>query len=1231
MSHDQISSAVRGTTATDMLSMAESERILHSLGPIGFRSSVTRIPVPRPFWVLALVVALCVSTQAGLCVGSFAYRLKIYEGDELVLGDYGIVYWGGSGDYPGRVYIRQGPIYLAGWPLDTPRYSLSDDGRILFNISCISEGYSSLMKLRYVVLLVEADWDVGRILTAERYDLSSAGGRVSFDLGLANPSASSFRFDVCASSPTGQVDTKVFIGDVEAVGAWHASPRATTSLRVDATPSKNASSGTYTVLLNIAGELDGPAGPYSHISSLSVQLGLNLHLDRQPAVEPLVLVPYPEMTVEAGETVTFMARLKNTVGERTRFSVQIIPPQGLATSMSVVIGGVAASVVVLEPGEEKDMALSIETSPLIPAGIYGVSVQVSYDGAQLRRDLIVNVTAEIPLYDVEIHPASIRMKADAGQAVYILFSITNRGKLADTYAMSLDTPEGWRYALTLLDGDSAESITLEPRETTGIDLVITPMVGFIGKRSIVARLQGRGGSRDLPIELEISAPDPPTLSVRYPERTVRPGETVRYDLELSNPGPDNVECRLELGLEAPDAIPAEIEWFIDGNPTTRFLVEGRQTVGISVVVHVHANARPQRQSVLVKVSYFSLWLGEGEAGSELVFEIQDAGKEEVGLTTAHPTMTVEAGQRAEFEARLSNMLQNATVFRVGFDAPSGLAVDPVLTVDGRRTDTVILEPGSEAVLRLVVDTPPQIHPGSYEVGLDVWWGSGGSSEKKELTLVLVVLGREPVYDIQVGLAVPRFVVQAGQQACCLFSLYNSGKLGDDYELLLEGPDGWEYSFTIGAGGGTSVRVVHLSPGEKKDVSVCVATSVLDSGSHRLVFEVRGVVGGASCAVPFAIDVEPPEPPRLASSYPDRLAEAGDSIKFQVDVLNPGREPVHFWLNLASDPPIPGTYEVTVDGHRVTHFVVGGGGRSVAEISVDIFTNATPGVYVLNLSGRYSYGDKEAASSQTSFVLLSILVEPITPQYSVQAFAKNPFQTGRAGEQVEFSLKVTNTGKARDTYSLSTNVSSDWMAVFVVDSSPVLSVQLEPGESAEPVLILASPRTAAGRVVVKVRVGSLASGQEETFLVNLAVGATPELDLVLGSLYLDARGGEQTSVGVSVRNRGNTRITNIQLVVDSPTDWVFDYFPLTITELGPGEDRNVTLTFKPPRTAPKGDYSMRIGARSDQVSTEPASLYVSVSRAPGVRGGYVLYVVAAFGIVALVIIFRKRLRQRGEAL
>ena len=1229
MSHNHAISAARGTTATKASFVAGSERILHSPNPTCFRTSVIHIRVPRSFWVLALLVSLGVCTQAGLCAGSFAYRLKIYEGDELALGDYGILYWGGAGDYPGRVYIRQGPIYLAGWSLDTPRYSLSDDGRVLFNISCISEGYSSLMKLRYAVLLVEADWDIGQILTAERYDLSSAGERVSFDLRLANPSASSFRFDVSASSSTSQVDTRVFIGGAEAVGPWHAGPRATTSLRVDAAPNKNASSGIYMVLLNIVGELDEPAGPYSHISNLSVQLGLNLHLDRPPPTEPALLVPYPEMTVEAGETVTFMARLKNAVGERTRFSVQIIPPQGLATSTSVAIGGVATSVVVLEPGEEADMVFSIETSPLIPAGIYEVSVQVSYDGAQLRRDLIVNVTAEIPLYDVDICPASVHMKAQAGQAVHILFSIANRGKLADTYTMSLDTPEGWRYTLTLPDGNIAESISLEPGETTDIDLVISPMVGFIGRRSMVARLQGRGGSKSLPIELEISAPDPPSLSVQYPERRVRPGETAQYDLEFSNPGPDSVDCKLEL--EEPDSFPADIEWSIDGNPTTDFLVKGRQTVGVSVVVHVHANAPSQRQSVLVKVSYFSLWLGEGDAQSELALEIQDAKKEEVGLTTAYPTMTVEAGQRAEFEARLSNMLQDITVFRVGFDAPSGLAVDVVLTVDGRRTDTVILEPGNDAVLRLVVDTPPQIHPGSYEVKFEAWWGSGGSSQKKELILVLVVLGREPVYEIQVGLAVPYLVVQAGQQACCLFSLYNSGKLEDDYELLLEGPEKWEYRFTIGADVGTSVRVVHLSPCEKKDVSVCVTTSALDPGSHRLLFQVHGVAGGASCSVPFVIDVEPPEPPRLASSYPDVIAEPGDSIQFQVDVLNLGQNSVDFWLNLVCDPPVPGSYEIAVDGHRVTHFVVGGGGRSVVEISVDIFGNATPGVYVLNLSGRYSYEDKEATSSQTTFVPLSILVEQMAPQYSLKAFAKNPFQTGTAGEQVEFSLKVTNTGKARDTYSLSTNVSSDWMAEFVVDGSPVLSVQLEAGESVEPVLMLASPRTAAGPIAVEVRVGSLASGQEETFLVNLAVEATPELDLVLGSLYLDARGGEQTSVEVSVRNQGNTRITNIQLVVDSPADWVFDYFPLTITELGPGEDRNVTLTFKPPQTAPGGDYSMRIGARSDQMSTEPATLYVSVSRARGVGGGYIPYVVAALGIVALVIIFRKRLRQRAEAL
>lgn len=1108
---------------------------------------------------------------------------------------------------------------MESWLLNSTQHSLSQDGQTIFNLTLLMEGYDDLVCQRYALLLVEAEWDVAQFLTVQWYDLPTSGEPVTFDLGLSNPSCEPLEFWFKASSTMDEVDMGVHVGGIEVVGPWHAEPKAATSVKVKATPSKEAPSGIYELTLNISAGLDAPVtGSTSHICGLAAELDMYLHLTTEPE-EPTISTTYTEKSVEAGETVEFEAKLTNELEERTRFSAEMILPEGLAEDADIVMGGLPTSVMWFDSRGQTTIRIIIETSPKVPAGRYEVSLLVTCDDANLRQNFYLDVTDEIPPYQAEIEPSTTKLIVDAGQEVHYQFSIINTGKLEDTYVFSLNAPEDWSYTFALTRGSSVESVTLEPGQREDMVVTITPLTGFTGKQSLVLRAEsGEWTSEDILIEFEITAPDPPSLSVLYPERIAAPGETVRYDLEFSNPGPDGIECYLDL--EVPNGLPAEVDWSVDGNKGSHLFVEGGRSVKISVTVHVDADAPAQRQTVQVRVSYSSVWLGEGDIHSELILEIQSTD-EYVELTSTYSTMYVEAGQKIEFESRLTNMLLDTTTFKIDLDVQDGLIDDSTLTINGKQTDTVTLESGKEATIRLMLTTLPEADPGIHNVLLTAIWGVEGSSANRDLALILVILDQEPLYDVQVDVDVPYILVQAGQQASYVSSLSNTGKLEDEYTLVLTVPDGWEYSFKIGGGASaTSGKVLSLSPGEKKDISIYVIPTSDASGTHQLDFSVSGASDKADSSVGLMMDVEPSEPPRLSSYYLDKVVETGESLQFDVDLVNPSTQTAEFWLELESNPPLPGTFEITVGGQKATHFILEGSQTSKIRITIDTLTNATIGTYDLNLIGKYIFEGEEADESGMVSIHLVMFLEETIMEYSLEAFADYPSQTIVAGDQAKFSLTLSNEGKIEDTYALGTNASASWSAGFSVGSSVVRTIQLEAGQTEKPVLTLASPLTETGDVAVEVQIESQATGKVWTFPVYLTLETSPDLEIVVGNLYLETKAGEETSVEIDVRNPGNTAITNVQLQIDSPEEWGVEYSPLKITEIAPGGRETITMSLTSPSTTPRGDYSVSIDAQSDQIETEEITLRVSVER--GEEMGYLSLIIIVIVFGGLIYFFRR---------
>jgi uncharacterized membrane protein len=185
---------------------------------------------------------------------------------------------------------------------------------------------------------------------------------------------------------------------------------------------------------------------------------------------------------------------------------------------------------------------------------------------------------------------------------------------------------------------------------------------------------------------------------------------------------------------------------------------------------------------------------------------------------------------------------------------------------------------------------------------------------------------------------------------------------------------------------------------------------------------------------------------------------------------------------------------------------------------------------------------------------------------------------------------------------------------------VRTIQLEPGASAKPTLTLTSPLTETGDVSIAILIESQSTGEIDTIPVQLIMEPSPDLEIVLENLYLESKAGQETALEIDVRNPGNTVLTNVQLLVDAPEEWGAEYSPLKITEMSPGGRETITLLLTSPSTTPRGDYSVSVGAQSDQVETEDITLRVSVKR--GGTTGYASLLVIFMVFAGLIYFFRR---------
>lgn len=212
-----------------------------------------------------------------------------------------------------------------------------------------------------------------------------------------------------------------------------------------------------------------------------------------------------------------------------------------------------------------------------------------------------------------------------------------------------------------------------------------------------------------------------------------------------------------------------------------------------------------------------------------------------------------------------------------------------------------------------------------------------------------------------------------------------------------------------------------------------------------------------------------------------------------------------------------------------------------------------------------------------------------PDYNVSLTANTTARTGSPGENVTFTLTLTNTGTQSDTFTISRSTLPGW----TTGVSPAPAT-LGAGQAGTLTAWMVVPSNASDGDVATLTVTATSQGNASrnasVALTTTVSNAVPVYDVALSISPASKVGGPGTSVNfqLTATNRGNQPDT-VDLTVQAVAGWQLSAAPTPAT-LAAGESASATLTVQIPAGAQDGQsVEARVTATSRGNSSKAANV------------------------------------------
>jgi len=353
--------------------------------------------------------------------------------------------------------------------------------------------------------------------------------------------------------------------------------------------------------------------------------------------------------------------------------------------------------------------------------------------------------------------------------------------------------------------------------------------------------------------------------------------------------------------------------------------------------------------------------------------------------------------------------------------------------------------------------------------------------------------------------------------------------------------------------------------------------------------------------------QPDDSVNLYTPYTKISVPPGESVDYNIDVINKGKELKNVDISVAG---MPGGWNYVLKSGEWTirQLSILPGERKSLSLKVEIPLKVNKGNYQFKvIAGGFD-------------------TLPLVVNISEQGTFKTEFTTGQSNMEgysnsnFTFSAVLKNRTADKQLYALMADAPRGWNVTFKANNQQVTSVNSE-ANSTTPVIIEVKPpeKVEAGKYKIPVNATTNSSSASLDFEVVIRGSYLMELSTPTGLLSTAITAGDVKKVELILKNTGSTELKDVKFEANAPANWEVTFDPRKVDELQSGKEARVVTSIKADKKAIPGDYATNLEARTPETSSKIA---FRISVETPMLWGWIGVIIIFIALGSVYYLFRK---------